>query len=67
MLLNGNYPADIRVRKEAETLAVHHDVFVLCKKGSEEQKYEMVNGVHVVRDIEYKNVSHEGLIDVFTS
>ena len=33
MLLNGNYPADIRVRKEAETLVENnHSVFVLCKK-----------------------------------
>lgn len=29
MLLNGNYPADIRVRKEAESLSENHSVFIL--------------------------------------
>ncbi|WP_435262203.1 glycosyltransferase [Tenacibaculum sp. nBUS_03] len=67
MLLNGSYPADIRVRKEAETLAKNHDIFVLCKKTFEEKSFEIVNGVHVVRKIEYKSLAHEGIIDVLTA
>ncbi|WP_299135806.1 glycosyltransferase [uncultured Tenacibaculum sp.] len=67
MLLNGSYPADIRVRKEAETLAENHDVFILCKRISKEKSYEVVNGVHVFRKIEYKSLAHEGIIDVLTS
>ena len=68
MLLNGNYPADIRVRKEAETLVENnHSVFVLCKRNSEEKEYEVVNGVQVIRKIEYRSLSHEGIIDVIAS
>ncbi|MFT5761966.1 MAG: glycosyltransferase involved in cell wall biosynthesis [Polaribacter sp.] len=68
MLLNGNYPADIRVRKEAETLVENnHSVFVLCKKNTDEREYEVVNGVQVIRKIEYKSVAHEGIIDVIAS
>ena len=67
MLLNGNYPADIRVRKEAETLAKNHAVFVLCKKNPNEKEYEVVNGVQVIRKVEYKSLAHEGIIDVIAS
>lgn len=67
MLLNGNYPADIRVRKEAETLVKNHSVFVLCKRNPNEKEYEVVNGVQVIRKIKYKNLSHEGIIDVIAS
>lgn len=68
MLLNGNYPADIRVRKEAETLVENnHLVFVLCKRNPNEKVYEVVNGVQVIRKINYKNLAHEGSIDVIAS
>jgi len=67
MLLNGNYPADIRVRKEAETLVKNHSVFVLCKRNPDEKEYEVVNGVQVIRKIEYKSLAHEGIIDVIAS
>jgi len=68
MLLNGSYPADIRVRKEAETLVENnHSVFVLCKKNPDEKEYEVVKGVQVIRKIEYKSVAHEGIIDVIAS
>ena len=67
MLLNGSYPADIRVRKEAETLVKNHSVFVLCKRSAHEKEYEVVNGVQVIRKIEYKSVAHEGIIDVMAS
>jgi len=68
MLLNGNYPSDIRVRKEAETLVQNnHSVFVLCKKNPNEKEYEVVNGVQIIRKIEYRNLAHEGIIDVIAS
>ena len=67
MLLNGNYPSDIRVRKEAETLAKKHVVFVLCKKNENEKEYEVINGVQVIRKIIYKSLAHEGVIDVIAS
>ena len=68
MLLNGNYPADIRVRKEAETLVEHkHAVFILCKRNPNEKEYEVVNGVQIIRKIEYKSLAHEGVIDVIAS
>jgi glycosyltransferase involved in cell wall biosynthesis len=67
MLLNGNYPADIRVRKEAETLVQNHRIFVLCKRGPGEKEYEVVNGVQVIRKVEYKSLAHEGIIDVIAS
>ena len=67
MLLNGNYPKDIRVRKEAETLAKSHKVFVLCKQSVNEKAYEIVNNVHVIRKITYRDIKHEGIIDILTS
>lgn len=67
MLLNGSYPSDIRVRKEAETLAVKHSVFVLCTKKPSEKALEIVNGVTVVRSISYKSLAHEGIVDVIAS
>jgi glycosyltransferase involved in cell wall biosynthesis len=67
MILNGNYPSDIRVRKEAETLAENHNIFILCKKSPEEKAFEIINNVIVVRNIEYKSLVHEGIVDVLSS
>jgi glycosyltransferase involved in cell wall biosynthesis len=67
MLLNGNYPADIRVRKEAEMLSENHSVFILCKKEPSDKDFEVINGVSVVRKISYQSIAHEGMIDVLAS
>jgi len=67
MLLNGNYPQDIRVRKEAETLAKNHTIFVLCKRNPSEKSFEKINNVTIIRSIEYKSFAHEGMIDVISS
>ncbi|MDB4201386.1 glycosyltransferase [Polaribacter sp.] len=67
MLLNGNYPADIRVRKEAESLSENHSVFILCKKEPSDKEFEIINGVTVIRQITYRNTAHEGIIDVLAS
>jgi glycosyltransferase involved in cell wall biosynthesis len=66
MVLDGNYPSDIRVRKEAESLAKLHDVFVLCNQPQGSLAYEEINGVKVIRSIQYKSTSHRGIIDILT-
>ena len=67
MVLDGSYPSDIRVRKEAESLAKFHDVFVLCNKKSNELLSEEVNDVKIIRSLSYKNIYHKGIIDVITT
>jgi glycosyltransferase involved in cell wall biosynthesis len=67
MILDGSYPRDIRVRKEAESLAKFHSVSILCCKNEGDKEYEEINGVKIVRAISYKNNFERGLIDVFLS
>jgi len=67
MVLDGFYPSDIRVRKEAESLAAVCNVFVLCVKKETDPIFETINGVHVIRKISYKSLVHEGIIDALTS
>ncbi|PQJ69574.1 glycosyltransferase [Polaribacter butkevichii] len=64
MIVDGYYPADIRVRKEAESLALKHTVFVLCCRKENDQKIEVINNVTVLRDIYYKSFTEKGLIDM---
>jgi glycosyltransferase involved in cell wall biosynthesis len=50
MLLDGKYPQDIRVRKEAESLAdAGVKVCVICPRHQGEKEREVVKGVSVVR------------------
>lgn len=67
MVLDGHYPSDIRVRKEAESLAKLHDVFVLCNRKGDELSHEEINNVKIIRAISYKSLSHKGIIDVITT
>ncbi len=67
MVLNGYYPSDIRVRKEAESLATQFNVFVLCVKNKNEVESEIVNGVHVKRLISYKSFTQKGIIDIIVA
>ncbi|QNM85923.1 glycosyltransferase [Polaribacter pectinis] len=64
MLLDGFYPADIRVRKEAESLAEKHSVFVLCCRNNDEKQQETINNVRVLRKIHYKSFAEKGIIDI---
>ncbi len=64
MLLDGFYPSDIRVQKEAESLITQHKVFILCCKKAGEKETEIINGVKVYRSIQYKNNAHRGIIDI---
>ena len=50
MLLDGKYPQDIRVRKEAESLAeAGVNVTVICPRHEGEKEREVVKGVSVLR------------------
>jgi len=64
MLLDGFYPADIRVRKEAESLAEKHTVFILCCRKIDEKEEEIINNVTVLRRIHYKSFADKGIIDI---
>jgi glycosyltransferase involved in cell wall biosynthesis len=49
-LENNPYPQDVRVRNEAEELALDgHDVVVLAPRAQDQQRTEIVNGVRVTR------------------
>jgi glycosyltransferase involved in cell wall biosynthesis len=68
MLLDGSYPQDIRVRKEAEALSQSGiDVRVICRWKKGEVREEIINGVHVVRI--GMNYSHavKGIHDILFS
>jgi glycosyltransferase involved in cell wall biosynthesis len=64
MLLDGFYPADIRVRKEAESLVKKHNVFILCCRKNEEIEEEIINNVTILRKVHYKSFTKKGLIDI---
>lgn len=64
MIVDGYYPADIRVRKEAESLATEYNVFVLCCKKENEAPEEVIEKVTVLRKIKYKNFTEKGLVDI---
>lgn len=67
MIVDGYYPADIRVRKEAESLAEHFSVFVLCVKKENEPSKEVINDVTILRKIVYKNFTEKGIVDIKTA
>lgn len=64
MLVDGYYPADIRVRKEAESLAKKYNVFVVCCKKETDKETEVLKGVTILRKIIYKSFTEKGLIDM---
>lgn len=49
-IANNPYPADVRVRREAQTLvSAGHDLTVIAPKGQNESRIAIVDGVRVVR------------------
>jgi glycosyltransferase involved in cell wall biosynthesis len=64
MIVDGYYPADIRVRKEAESLAKHFSVYVLCVKKDNELTTEIINKVTVLRKVNYKSFTEKGIVDI---
>lgn len=67
MVLDGLYPSDIRVRKEAEFLSKSHEVFVLCNRSEGEEKFEIVNGVKIFRTIKRHKTTLRGIVDIIAS
>ena len=68
MIVDGSYPNDIRVRKEAETLAENSKkILVVCPKKNNELAKEIINGVEVYRI--GNNYTHfkKGIYDVIES
>jgi len=50
MILDGAYPNDIRVRKEAESLAENGlKVLIVCPRKSGEIQFEFIKGVEILR------------------
>ncbi len=64
MIVDGYYPADIRVRKEAESLALKHNIFILCCRKANDKEFEIIKNVTVLRKIYYKSFREKGLIDM---
>lgn len=49
MIVDNSYPDDPRVKKEAETLQIKYNVFVIAVKKKSEKSKDTINGVHVYR------------------
>ncbi len=68
MILDGEYPNDIRVRKEAESLAdsgIKIQVVTRWKKG--QARKELINGVQVIRLGAHYSFRKKGINDVLTA
>jgi len=68
MVVDGSYPNDIRVRKEAESLVKGgKNVLVVCPRGNNDIQKEIINGVSVYRF--GKNYTHfkKGIFDIIES
>ena len=68
MILDGEYPNDIRVRKEAESIAnsgIKIQVVTRWKKG--QARKEMINGVQVIRLGVHYSFRKKGVNDVLTA
>ncbi len=67
MVVDGAYPADIRVRKEAEHLAQEFKVSVLCVSSGNDAEYEEIKGVHVHRLLSYKSKNQRARLDMLNA
>lgn len=68
MILDGAYPNDIRVRKEAESLAENGlKVLVVCPRKSDEIEKDFINGVEILRIGNHYNNFKKGIFDVIES
>ncbi len=68
MILDGSYPQDIRVRKEAESMAaagIALRIITRWKKG--EQRHEVINGVEVYRIGRHYSHQVKGINDMVTA
>ncbi|MEX0680007.1 MAG: glycosyltransferase family 4 protein [Balneolales bacterium] len=68
MVLNSFYPHDIRVKKEAETLMREgYKVCLLCYKRWEENRFEIIDGIHIQRVYIGENKVLEGFWDTINA
>tara|TARA_R110002073_G_scaffold40547_1_gene114852 strand:- start:55939 stop:57144 length:1206 start_codon:yes stop_codon:yes gene_type:complete len=68
MVVDGAYPKDIRVRKEAEALVKNgRNVLVVCPNDTQSIKEDVVNGVHVYRIGTNYTTSKKGIYDIIES
>lgn len=68
MVVDGSYPHDIRVRKEAETLVEKgKKVLVVCPAKKSDLQRETVNGVEVYRIGESYSDTKKGILDIIES
>jgi len=65
MLLDGFYPSDIRVQKEATALIeAGFQVALLCKRRKGEDRFEVVDGINLMRISAGTLHTHKGVVDV---
>ena len=65
MLLDGFYPSDIRVQKEARALIdAGFKVALLCKRRKDEAYYESFEGIELMRIDAGTSHSAKGIIDI---
>ena len=65
MLLDGFYPSDIRVQKEARALIdAGFKVALLCKRRKDEPYYESFEGIELMRIDAGTSHSAKGIIDI---
>lgn len=68
MVVDGSYPHDIRVRKEAEALVENgKKVLVVCPARNGDLKEETVNGVDVYRISKNYSDKKKGILDIIES
>ena len=68
MVVDGAYPNDIRVRKEAEVLAENgQKILVVCPAKADSVKEEIINGVSVYRIGNNYSHTKKGIYDVIES
>ena len=68
MILDGAYPNDIRVRKEAESLSENGlKVLIVCPRKANDLENEVINGVEILRIGSNYNNFKKGIFDVIES
>ena len=68
MILDGSYPQDIRVRKEAESMAAAGmDLRVITRWKKGEERQEVINGVEVHRIGRHYSYQVKGINDIVTA
>ena len=65
MILDGEYPKDLRVRKEAESLVEQGlEVVIICPRKKDMPEFEVVNGVSIYRFGDNYTFVKKGIYDI---